>query len=123
MIYFFRAFDNYFNFKGRASRTEFWMFFLIVAIIGTVLALIDRFIWDYQIFSFNKGMLESIFSLFIAIPFLSLNVRRLHDTNRSGFYVFLHLIPILGSVVLILFLSQKSSVSENRYGKSPIYSL
>ena len=112
MSYFFKAFNNYFNFIGRATRREFWMFFIIAALIGTILGLIDRHLLDYQIFSFNKGLLESIFSLFIAIPFLSLNVRRLHDTNRSGLYILLHLIPIIGSIVLIIFLCEQSKSSK-----------
>ncbi|GEQ85714.1 inner membrane protein YhaI [Patiriisocius marinistellae] len=92
------------------------MFFLIAAIIGTSLALIDRFALNYEILTFKKGLLEMIFSLFIAFPFLSLTVRRLHDTNRSGWWLLLHLIPILGSIILLILLMQKSKKRINRYG-------
>ena len=115
MIWFYRAFDNYFNFTGRANRKEFWMFFLIAAVIGTLLAVIDRAFLDYEILTFKKGLLETIFSFFITIPFLSLTVRRLHDTNRTGWFVLLHLIPILGSIILLIMLIQKSNSGVNRY--------
>ena len=119
MVYFYRAFENYFNFKGRASRKEFWMFFLIIAIIGTSLTLIDRNFLNYDILTIKKGLLNIIFKFFITIPFLSLTVRRLHDTNRTGWFVLLNLLPIFGSLILLFLLTQKPKMSINRYGVLP----
>jgi len=120
MNYFFKAFNNYFNFKGRATRREFWMFFLIAAIIGIVLGLIDRFVLGINSSSFfTKGIMEGVFALFIAIPYLSLIVRRLHDTGRSGLWMLVVIIPIAGQIWLVIMLAQKGQIEENKYGEKP----
>ena len=94
--------------QGRASRAEFWQFALVNFIITIVLAIIDSII--------GMTILEVIFSLAVLLPGLGLTVRRLHDTDRSGWWILITLIPIVGAIILIVFLAQQSKPGANRFG-------
>lgn len=104
MNYYITPFKNILNFKGRASRKEFWYFFLINAIISTILILTKKLhgIDDIDIY----------YRRIYIIPFIALGFRRLHDTNKSGW---LFLIPV-ANIILAIFEGDKN---ENKYG-SPI---
>jgi uncharacterized membrane protein YhaH (DUF805 family) len=110
MEYFTDAFRKYADFSGRAHRKQYWMFVLIYSIIYIVLALIDG--------ALNTLWLTSIFSLVIFIPSISIGARRLHDTGRTGWWQLIYLIPLIGIIVMLIFLSQDSH-DENKYGISP----
>jgi uncharacterized membrane protein YhaH (DUF805 family) len=117
MNYFTEGFKKYATFSGRATRSEYWYFTLITVIIGILLSGIDVILgtynWDVEI-----GLLGGIFSLVIFIPSLALFVRRLHDTNRTGWWFFILLIPIIGFIVLLVFLCIDSK-EDNKYGANP----
>jgi uncharacterized membrane protein YhaH (DUF805 family) len=117
MNYFTEGFKKYATFSGRATRSEYWYFTLITVIIGILLSGIDVILgtynWDVEI-----GLLGGIFSLVIFIPSLALFVRRLHDTNRTGWWFFLIIIPIIGAIVLLIFLCIDSK-EDNKYGANP----
>ena len=105
------GFDNYVNFDGRASRPMYWwwvLFAILASIVGNIL---DAII-GAQIFSILIGL-----ALFL--PGLAVAVRRLHDTDRSGWWILIGLIPIIGFIVLIVFLVQKSDPADNQYGPPP----
>ena len=110
MEHFLNAFKNYANFSGRARRKEYWMFFLIYSLLYVGLSLIDSLL--------GSAWLSSIFSLVLLIPSISYAARRLHDTGRSGWWQLLYLIPLIGIIVVIVFLAQDSH-EENEYGISP----
>lgn len=106
--------DNYANFKGRARRQEYWMFAFINLIIILILNTIDR-----VAFSADMAILSSIYGLAILIPGIAVAVRRLHDTDRSGWWALLGLIPIVGTIILIVIMCFDSTPGTNRFGPNP----
>lgn len=96
---------KYADFNGRASRKEFWMFYLLCIGIATVLRLIDR-----------SYTLAAIANLAFLVPTLACATRRLHDTNRSGWWQLIGL-TIVGIIPLVFFLAGKGNVEANRYGQ------
>lgn len=113
MEYFVKGFRDYANFSGRARRKDYWMFVLIYSLIYVALSLIDKFL--------GFAWLSSIFSLIMLVPSLSYTARRLHDTGRSGWWQLLYFIPLIGLIVVIVFLAQDGHEEENDYGVSPKY--
>lgn len=91
-------FQNYVRFSGRAGKSEFWYAFGLFWLLSTVLKQVSQYS-DSSIFS----MLSLVVMLATFLPMLSAQVRRLHDTNRSGWWVLLHLVLIIGSIILVIF--------------------
>ena len=112
MHWYLDVLKKYAVFSGRARRTEYWMFFLFNFIIGFVLGIIEGTIG-------TGSALASLYTLAVLIPGVSVAVRRLHDTNRSGWWMLIGLIPIVGAIVLIIFLVKDSQANENQYGPNP----
>lgn len=116
MHWYFMVLKKYITFNGRSQRTEYWCFLLSNTIIILLLTLIDIMI---GIYNFNNGIgLTFVYLLLTIIPTLAVLTRRLHDTNRSAWWIFILLIPIIGLVVLITFLVEDSH-EENEYGLNP----
>ena len=103
--------DNYANFNGRASRQEYWMFFLFNMIFAIVIIGIDIIL--------GLGFLNVIYSLVVMIPGMAVNIRRLHDIGKSGWMVLIVLIPCIGAFWLLYLMVQDSSPLDNEYGPSP----
>lgn len=101
-----------FNFRDRATRPEYWWVALVNAVVIVVLIFLE-FTVSHELFA----AIYDVYVLLILVPDLALCVRRLHDTDRSGWWVFIGLIPILGGLVLIWFLAQPSSGGSNRFGE------
>jgi uncharacterized membrane protein YhaH (DUF805 family) len=118
MSWFVEALKKYAVFSGRSRRKEYWYFVLFVIIISTVLNIIDGLIGAYARTA-GVGLLSSIFSLAILIPSIAVTVRRLHDTDRSGWWVLISLVPLVGWIVLLVFTVQDSTPGINRYGPNP----
>ena len=110
MEHFIGALKQYATFTGRATRQEYWMFILIYMIFYIVFAVVDNML--------NMMFLTTIFSLVLLIPSISVATRRLHDTGRSGWWQLILLIPLIGTIILIVFLAQDSH-DENEYGLNP----
>lgn len=104
--------QNYANFNGRASRPEFWYFVLAIVIATVFASIID----DYAL---GEPVLESIVTLGTIIPFLAVGARRLHDTDRSGWWLLIHVIPLIGSIVLIVWWVFVGSPGPNHFGPPP----
>ncbi len=102
--------NKYASFSGRARRQEYWMFILVYIIAYVLLAVIDAVV--------GTMVLALIFSLALLVPSLAVAVRRLHDTNRSGWWLLLGLIPLVG-LVLIVFLALEGTKGDNQYGPDP----
>lgn len=98
------CFTKYADFKGRAPRSEYWWFVLFSCLVSIGLHLIDR-----------SDILGSIFSLAILLPSLAVAARRLHDTNRSAWFLLLNFIPIIGWIILIVWYIQKGDEGSNKY--------
>jgi uncharacterized membrane protein YhaH (DUF805 family) len=105
------GFDNYVNFDGRASRPMYWWWVLFAIIAGIVGNILDAVI--------GVAIFSILISLALFLPGLAVAVRRLHDTDRSGWWILIALIPLIGFIVLIVFLVQKSDPGDNQYGPPP----
>ncbi|MBN4098609.1 DUF805 domain-containing protein (plasmid) [Methylobacterium sp. OT2] len=103
---------KYAKFTGRASRSEYWYFLLFVGLAQIISSIIDGFVIG---FDKDIGPFSFITSLVTFLPFLAVAVRRLHDTNRSGWMFLLALIPIAGPIILLVFFCQKSKNEGNTY--------
>jgi len=103
--------NHYADFTGRATRQEFWMFILGYAGIAIVVGIIARAV--------EIPVLSDILRLALAIPILAIGSRRLHDINKSGWWQIIAIIPLIGAIVLIVWLATKGEKGSNRYGESP----
>jgi uncharacterized membrane protein YhaH (DUF805 family) len=112
MNYYIEVLKKYAVFNGRARRKEYWMFVLWNFIIGLVIGFLSGFLGILIILLY-------LYMLAILIPSLAVTVRRLHDTNRSGWWWFINFIPVIGFIILIVFLAQDSQPGENQYGPNP----
>ena len=105
------CFNKYADFNGRARRSEYWYFSLFQTVLDIILG---------KIFP-NAGPVYYLISLALFIPGLSVGVRRLHDIGRSGWYCLISLIPVVGWILIIVWMVQDSQQGTNQYGPSPKY--
>lgn len=119
MEWYFRVLKKYAVIEGRARRMEYWMFFLINVIIGTSLGIIEVLLGIAP--GTETSILGGIYGLAVMVPGIAVAVRRLHDTGRSGWWLFLGLIPIIGAIILLVFMVLDSEPGENQYGPNPKY--
>ena len=118
MSWFVEALMKYAVFSGRSRRMEYWYFALFVILISIALSIIDGLIGTYPR-TMGAGLLSSIFSLAVLIPSIAVTVRRLHDIDRSGWWVLISLVPLIGWIFLLVFTVQHSTPGTNRYGPNP----
>ena len=104
--------DNYANFSSRARRKEYWMFALFNIIFGFFLFMID-----------NSFVLYTVYLLAIFIPGLAVTVRRLHDLDKSGWWILINMIPIVGGIWFFILLCTDGTQGPNKYGPSPKYDM
>ncbi|MET9087162.1 DUF805 domain-containing protein [Streptomyces sp. NPDC004237] len=114
MNWYVDVLKKYAVFSGRARRQEYWMFFLFNVIISIVLAIVGRVI--------GFAALGAIYSLAVFLPGLGVAVRRLHDIGRSGWAILIALIPLIGTIILIVWLASEGKPEQNQYGTNPKYS-
>jgi uncharacterized membrane protein YhaH (DUF805 family) len=112
MNWYLEVLKKYAVFNGRARRKEYWMFFLFNIIIALVLGFVEGLVG-------GPGVVGMVYSLAVLIPGIAVSIRRLHDTDRSGWWLLIGLIPIIGAIVLIVFTVQDSKSGENQYGSNP----
>ena len=111
-----KVYSNYLNFSGRASRSEFWWFWLYTFVIGGILGYFANTCDNG--FGTLMSILSALFYLVNIIPAIAVAVRRLHDTGRGGGWIFISLIPVIGTIwylVLVLLPSEP----DNRFGATP----
>lgn len=111
------AMRKYATFSGRAPRKEYWMFTLIYIIIAIVAGVLDAFIFGLAAESI--GILGGIVALVHIVPSIAVGVRRLHDTNRSGWWYLIIFIPLIGILVMLYWMIKASDPGENQYGPNP----
>jgi uncharacterized membrane protein YhaH (DUF805 family) len=112
MQWYVKVLQNYAGFQGRARRTEYWMFVLFNIIISLVLSILQSIVHI-------KPLLTGLYSLAILVPSLAVGARRLHDTGKSGWWQLISLIPLIGSIILLVFMCFDSQENENQYGPDP----
>ncbi len=114
MSWYIKVLKKYAVFNGRARRKEYWMFVLFNVIFSAILAIIE-----FAIGMNDWNLLSTIYSLAVLIPSLAVSVRRLHDTDRTGWWIFIGLIPLIGAIILIVFMATEGQPGDNRYGPNP----
>ena len=137
MKWYIKVLKNYANFKGRARRKEYWMFVLInfiIYIAFMILIIIIEVISGVIYVSDLKIIITSLMTLFTVTPFsvilslyvlailvpsLAVSVRRLHDIGKSGWFILISLIPIVGNFILIFWFSEEGMPEANEYGEVP----
>ncbi len=107
------GFTNYVNFSGRASRSEYWLWVLFTVIGGLATGILDSALFSNS--SPTSSTLNGIFELVTFLPGLALNVRRLHDINRTGWWIFI-VFTIIGIVVLLYWACKRGTEGPNRFG-------
>lgn len=118
MNWYIEVLKKYAVFNGRARRKEYWYYYLFYMLIYIVLIIIDIVTGTFSAEA-GMGLLIGIYTIAVLIPSIAVGVRRLHDTNRSGWWLLIGLIPIIGAIVLIVFLASDSKPEENQYGPNP----
>lgn len=105
--------NNYCNFSGRASRSEYWWFVLFTFILGYVITSI------FYSHTSTLNIVSGIVNLALLLPSLGLGVRRLHDIGKSGWWIFIGFIPLVGAIILIVWFCSDSQRTPNEYGPVP----
>lgn len=118
MNWYLKVLRQYADFSGRARRKEYWMFVLMNFIAGIILALVDAAL-GIAIGEGAVGVLSVIYALALIIPSIAVAVRRLHDSGRSGWWLLISLVPLLGAIALIVFYCMDSEEGDNQYGPNP----
>ena len=111
MNWFMEVLKKYAVFSGRARRKEYWFFVLFYVIISIVLGIIDAVI--------GTVILGALFGLALLVPSIAVTVRRLHDTGRTGWWVLIGFVPVVGWIVLLVFMFMDSQPGDNQYGPNP----
>ena len=105
---------RYAEFSGRSRRKEYWMFYLLIIIVYVVLAILGSLVGESV-----GGILIGIFALGIIIPAIAVQVRRFHDQDKSGWFVLLGLIPLVGGIIVLVFMCLEGTRGPNQYGPDP----
>lgn len=111
MDWYLAVLKKYADFNGRARRKEYWMFYLFNLIFSFALGFLDGLL--------GTAFIGTIYALAVLIPTIAVTVRRLHDIDRTGWWVLVGLIPVIGWIVLIIFAATDGNEGTNEYGTSP----
>jgi len=117
MSWYLAVLKKYAVFSGRARRKEYWFFILFNLIITIVLTFIDGAMGGLG--EGGIGILSGIYSLAVFLPSLAVTIRRLHDTDRTGWWFLIAFIPLIGAIVLLVFMVLDGTPADNRYGPDP----
>ncbi len=119
------GYKNYFNFTGRARRSEYWFFFLYVILVEIVMVTIAGILGGNTANGGGNAIgglifgLLGLFYLASIIPLLSLVFRRLHDSGRSAWWIFIGLVPLVGGILLLVWYCTPGTTGPNKYGADP----
>ena len=106
--------NKYATFSGRAQRSEYWYFFLFMVVANIVASVLDSVIFG------DIPVLYLVATLALLVPSIAAGVRRLHDTDKSGWWLLLGLVPLVGAIALIVFFCQRGTVGTNQFGPDPL---
>jgi len=109
---------KYAEFNGRSRRKEYWMFVLFNIIIAIIIASFER-LFGFDANGFGSGFLSTIYSLLVLIPGIAVGVRRLHDIGKSGWWILIVFVPIIGWIWLIILFATDGHPGSNEYGLNP----
>jgi len=106
------GFSNYVKFSGRAIRSEYWYWVLFTALGNIVAGIIDAVI--------GTSVINPLFGLAVILPSIAVAIRRLHDLDRTGWWILIGLIPLIGWIILIIWYCSRGTVGPNRFGADPL---
>jgi uncharacterized membrane protein YhaH (DUF805 family) len=112
---YIRAMQRYFEFGGRSRRSEYWFFVLFLIIFSVVAGVLD-YVLGIGDPTRGVGVLGGIVSLVHLIPAIAVSVRRLHDIDRTGWWLLISFVPLIGAIVLIIFYVTRGTPGTNRFG-------
>lgn len=112
------AMSRYFDFSGRSSRSEFWLFVLIYLVISVIASIVDYVVFSGS-GSQSAGFVGALVALVHFLPSLAVGVRRLHDTGRSGWWLLINFIPLVGFIWYLVLVCSPSTPGSNRFGPNP----
>lgn len=118
MKWYLKALKQYADFSGRARRSEFW-FFILFNIIFTIVAMMVDSAFGMGVANGVYGPVYVVYTLAMIIPGLAVSVRRLHDVGKSGFWILISLIPLIGAIWLIILYATDSQPGPNKWGPNP----
>jgi uncharacterized membrane protein YhaH (DUF805 family) len=118
MNWYLAALKKYAVFAGRARRKEFWIFLLVNTLVAVALAMVDinTGTFDEDV---GLGLLSGLYAVVMLLPSIAVTVRRLHDTDRSGWWYLLVFVPVIGGLVILVFMLLDGTPGSNRFGPSP----
>ncbi len=123
MSLMFQPFKKYADFQGRARRSEYWLFSLFLFIVGLVIGVLRVATGGLEALESGRmdplGIVNLLFSLAVLIPSVAVGFRRLHDTNRSAWWILIGLIPVIGWITLLVFYLLPGTTGPNRFGADP----
>lgn len=112
-------YKRYFDFSGRSRRKEYWMFLLGVFIAAIVLSIVEGIVGLSGMIAGAYGPLTALFFLASLVPSIAVQIRRFHDQDKSGWFVLLNIIPLLGGLIVLVFMCLEGTKGPNRFGPDP----
>lgn len=112
MNWYVAVLKKYVVFEGRAHRTEYWMFVLINFLIAVAIAVVEGILG-------LGGLIGTLYALGVLLPSIAVAARRLHDTGRTGWWLLIAFVPVIGFIVLLVFMVLDSEAQQNAYGPNP----
>lgn len=117
MNWYLKVLKQYFDFNGRARRKEYWMYTLFNVVALVVAMILDNVLGLAG--DIGYGPIYGLYALATLLPSLGVCVRRLHDTDKSGWWVLIGLVPLIGAIVLLVFMVMEGTRGDNRFGADP----
>lgn len=121
------CFSKYITISGRARRSELWWFVLFLVIGNAVAGWLDSAIFGTSTmmmgdmtFEYSSGFIGGIFTLATFLPNIAVSVRRLHDLDKSGWWLLIAFIPLIGFIILLVWFVRKGTAADNRFGPDPL---
>lgn len=114
------VFSNYATFTGRARRAEYWWWILFAILAALIVGVLDSALFGGMHMMRDTGPLSAILSIALLLPGLAVGARRLHDTDRSGWWLLLIFIPLIGTILLIWWFCTRGTAGPNRFGNDPL---
>lgn len=112
MEWYLKVVRNYALFTGRARRTEYWMFILFNILFAALASVLDWILGTWN-------MISGLYGLVMIVPSIAVAVRRLHDINKTGFFLLVGLIPVVGFIWLLILFLKEGDMGDNQYGTDP----
>ncbi|MCH8545761.1 MAG: DUF805 domain-containing protein [Cryomorphaceae bacterium] len=118
MNWYLKVLRQYIDFEGRARRKEYWMFVLINIVVAFIVSLLDNILGlaDKET---GTGVLSTLYALAVLLPGIAVSVRRLHDINKSGWWLLISFIPLIGIIWLLVLMATDGKPGQNQYGINP----